>query len=192
MRTLARVLVALGGAGLLAGGGFLYAQPTEPAESEVEVQPLEERVSLSPEQMMEKANEYIDDMKSMHKRMLTLQGAARKQKDIIKLNCVNDKLLQLKQLLNIADEARNALTEAITLEKEDERYHQYEQIELAHEKAMALRDEAEACIGEELVFLGPTEVDVDEPGVADDPTGDDPFDFTDPGIERPGYASPFL
>jgi hypothetical protein len=156
------------------------------------VQPLEERVSLSPDQMMEKANQYIDDMNTMHKRMLALQGAARKQKDIIKLNCVNDKLLQLKQLLKIADGARNALTEAITLEKEDERYHQYEQVELAHEKAVALRDEAEACIGEELVFLGPTEVDVDEPGVSDDPTGDDPFDYTDPDIERPGYASPFL
>ena len=193
MRNLVRVLVALAGVGLAVGGGYLYAQPgEEDDDTEDERSLFEDEEKLSPEEMMKRANKYIDEMKKMLKRMHALQGAARKQKDIIKLNCVNDKLIQLKQLLNIADEARNDMTEAITLEKEEERYHQFGQIKLAHEKAMALRDEAEACIGEELVFLGPTEVDTEAPDVGDDPTEDDPFDYTDPEIERPGYASPFL
>ena len=63
---------------------------------------------------------------------------------------------------------------------------------LAAEKARVLRDEAEGCIGEELVYVGPTDVDVEEPDISDDPTDDDGLDYTDPDVERPGYASPFL
>ena len=48
---------------------------------------------------------------------------------------------------------------------------------LAHERATAERDEAEGCIGEELIFVGPTQIDVDGPTIPDDPTDDpeDPF-----------------
>ena len=59
---------------------------------------------------------------------------------------------------------------------------------IAEQQVTVLAGEAEACIGEELVFLGPTEVEVDEPDHPDDPTGPEP----EIEIEDPGYASPFL
>jgi hypothetical protein len=180
---------------LVIGGGFLHAQPAdEPAEGddapEVSV-PMEKQAQLSPKEMTEKSSELIADMNVMLKRVLQLKQTARKSKDIIKLNCVNEKLLELKQLLNIADTASTDLTEAITVQDEQGRYHQFTQIIISHEKAGSVRDEAEACVGEELIFVGPTEVDVTGPNIPDDPTADDPFDF-DPGdLEPPGYASPF-
>jgi hypothetical protein len=152
---------------------------------------MEKQAQLSPKEMTEKSSELIADMNVMLKRVLQLKQTARKSKDIIKLNCVNEKLLELKQLLNIADTASTDLTEAITVQDEQGRYHQYSQITISHEKAGVARDEAEACVGEELIFVGPTEVDVTGPNIPDDPTADDPFDF-DPGdLEPPGYASPF-
>jgi hypothetical protein len=174
------------------GGTYLYAQPaddTAPETPDVTV-PMEKEANLSPQEMRARAEQHIGEMQQVLTRVVELQTAARKQKDVIKLNCVNDKLLQIKQLLNIADTARTNMTEAIAQSDDPGRYHQYGQITIAKEKVLALRDEAEGCIGEELVFLGPTEVDVDAPTMPDDPT-DDPMN-PDFGIEQPGYASPYI
>jgi hypothetical protein len=178
---------------LVAGGGLLYAQPRgggTPDPIEIDL-PMERTADLTPREMREKTDELIDEMQGLMQRVIELQQVARKQKDVIKLNCINDKLLQVKQLLNIAEAARTNLVEAIAVQDEEERYHQFSQVTIAAEKVTVLRDEAEVCIGEELVFLGPTEVDMDGPDILDDPTGEDPFDHT-MDLEPPGYASPFL
>ena len=134
----------------------------------------------------------LQEMEGAQTRLTSLQAAARQSRDIIKLNCVNDKLLQVKQLLNIADSARVSLAEAISSRNEGDRYHQYTVITVSSEKARALRDEAEACIGEELVFQGRATIDVDAPDIADDPTRKDPFSLAAFELERPTYATPFL
>jgi hypothetical protein len=154
----------------------------------------DKEAKLSPREMTVMTEQVITEMKEMLRRVIKLQQAARKQKDVIKLNCVNDKLLQVKQLLNIAESASNDLVEAVAAENEGARYHQYSQITISHEKVTVLRDEAEACIGEELIFLGPTEVEVDAPPIVDDPTAEDPFNVDDmpADVDWPDMASPYL
>lgn len=154
----------------------------------------DQEASLSPREMTVKTEELIGEMKEMLRRVIKLQQSARKQKDVIKLNCVNDKLLQVKQLLNIAESSSNDLVEAVAAEDQGARYHQFGQITISHEKVSVLRDEAEACIGEELVFLGPTEVEVDAPPIVDDPTHEDPYDVDDmpADVDWPDMASPYL
>ncbi len=192
MRRLRTYIAAAAVAGSLAVGGYLQAQPQEDAEAEEVTLPMEREAELSPQEMSERSDTLIAEMQTRLRRVVELQQIARKQKDVIKLNCVNDKLLQVKQLLNIAESSRNNLIEAIAGQDEGERYHQYSQITISYEKVNVLRDEAEGCIGEELIFLGPTDVDVAGPDIIDDPTQTDPFDVGDPGMERPGYASPYL
>jgi hypothetical protein len=153
---------------------------------------MEKRASLTPREMTEQSDKLIAEMKAMLKRTLELRESARKSSDVIKLNCVNNKLLQVKQLLNIAETNRTDLTQAISGGDEEERYHRFSQVTISHEKAGGLRDDAEACIGEELIFLGPTKVEVDAPTGLDDPTKEDPFDLDGVEIERPAYATPFV
>jgi hypothetical protein len=117
-----------------------------------------------------------------------LRLTARRQKDVIKLNCVNDKYLQIKSLLNLMDEASARLEVAILSKDEDARYHEYTMFTVSAEKVRALRGEADGCVGEELTYLGETVVDVKKPEIPDDPTDDNPFDNV---IEPPAYASPF-
>lgn len=180
----------------LAGGGLLYAQPA-PGEGEdlPEVTASgETEADLTPREMVNESARLIEEMQGFHVRVLELQGSARKAKDVIKLNCVNDKLLAVKQLLNIAEAAKNELTEAIAGGDPAGQVHQYGQVKLAHERTSAERQDAEGCIGEEIVFVGPTEVDVDGPPMPDDPTddGEDPFSITtDAVFERPATATPF-
>ena len=188
--------------GVVFAGGQLFAQPETPPPDQPGLDdadapdvglPMDKTAQLSPAEMSSKADDDIASMKTALTRVLQLQQSARKQKDIIKLNCVNEKLIQVKQLLNIAEMSRTNLTEAIANRDEGGRYHQFGQVTVAGEKTSSLRDEAEACIGDELRFVGETEVEVVKPPIPDDPTDDPPFDYggADLTIERPTYASPF-
>ena len=196
MRTSHQVVAAFAIAAL--GIGTLYAQPKPP-----QAPPLpdvtatgETRANLSPREMASETKKLLSEMEGFHIRVLQLQSAARKAKDVIKLNCVNEKLLAVKQLLNIGEVAENDLTEAIAGGDRDAQVHQYSQVRLAHERATSERDEAEGCIGEEIVFVGPTAVDVDGPAMPDDPTDDpeDPFGVVpdDVDFEQVNTASPWF
>lgn len=197
MRTSRKLLAALT-IGVL-GIGTLYAQPQPPAPTPPEKKPDvtapgEKKADLSPREMATETKKLLGEMEGFHVRVLALQSSARKAKDVIKLNCVNEKLLAVKQLLNIADKAQTDLTEAIAASDRDAQVHQYSQVKIAHERAVAERDEAEGCIGEEIVFIGPSQVDVDGPAMPDDPTQDpeDPFGAEPSDFEQPNTASPWF
>lgn len=198
MRTRHQVVAAFAIAAL--GIGTLYAQPQPPPpppdkKPDVTVTG-ETRADLSPREMTAESKKLLTEMEGFHVRVLQLQAAARKAKDVIKLNCVNEKLLAVKQLLNIGESAENDLTEAIASSDRDAQVHQYSQIKLAHERATGERDEAEGCIGEEIVFVGPTKVDVDGPAMPDDPTQDPHDGFgvvpSDAEFEQANTASPWF
>lgn len=201
-----RTLLASIAAAALAGGGILYAQPADPppapapapapAEPDLSL-PAEKEVTLSVQQMTETSERLIREMEANHRSTLELQAAAKQAKDVIKLNCVNENLLAVKQLLNIADEAKTDFTEAKIRGDRGEQVHEFSQITIAAEKSKQARDEASACIGEELHFVGKNDLEVKGPPVRHDPTddpdlgqafGDDPFSTS---LEDPAYASPF-
>lgn len=186
MRHTRTILAALAASSLVVmSGDGSFAQDKE-GGADVVV-PMGKQAELSPEEMVDQADVLLRRMQDVLKRVVQLKEIARKQKDVLKLNCVNDKLLQVKQLLNISEAAKTNLVEAIAQEDEEGRYHEYGKINLAAEQVQILGQEAEQCIGEELIYLGPTEVTVEEPENPDDPDdGLDDFDF-----DRPGYASPF-
>jgi hypothetical protein len=184
IRHIKRILLV---AAIFVGAGYLHAQPGDEAAAPAVTVPMDKQANITPEEMITRVEEMVRAMQQMQKRMLQLQQVARKAKDILKLNCVNDKLQQVRQLMNIADSAVDGMQDAISKRDDDGRYHYYTQVTIVSEKVTALRDEAENCIGEEIVFLGPTEVVVDSPDILDDPT----FETPDFEVERPGYASPF-
>jgi hypothetical protein len=191
MRNLRRALHGAAMLLLIASGSFLHAQSSdEPGEETPEVDvAMDKSANLSPEDMQDKAKELFAGIKGHIRAVEELKAQARKQKDILKVNCINDKLRQLRELLQIADTSMTNLVAAIATHDEPDRYHRFSMITISSEKARGLHDEAEACVGEELVYLGPSDTSVDQPEIPDDPTDDDPF--YDEGIEPPGYASPF-
>ncbi len=181
----------------LAGGGFLYAQPGDNKDNTGDdlpdvVAPSEAEAKLTPREMATEGDKMIGEMQGMHRRVLELQGSARKAKDVIKLNCVNERLLAVKKLTNIAEASRNDLTEAISAGDAAGSRHQYTKIKQTHERSTSERDGAEGCIGEEIIFIGPTKITVDGPAIPDDPTddGDDWFTGSTVDLEAAAYATP--
>ncbi len=113
--------------------------------------------------LMKKASDHVSKVKAALKQTLARVEEARNEKDIVKLNCVNEKLAQIKQILNVAEGAEVALQEAVA-KSDPGSDAEYSKIAIARGKADQLRAEAEECIGQ-LAFVvdEKTSVEVQQP-----------------------------
>lgn len=178
----AQPIAPMGGAGAAQPGGV----PVVPG-NEVNIS-VGQKPTLTVDEMISQSRQYQQGMGQVLQRIQALQETARKQKDIIKLNCVSDKLVQAKVNASIADQAFTALQENVAKSDEGGRTHEFTRLTIINQKVTVLGAEAENCIGEDLTFVGATRIDVDvDPNIPRD-------DPTQPGvpttaIERPPAAS---
>jgi hypothetical protein len=165
------------------------SQPGAPG-AEVDIS-VPHRSTLRPQEMVAQARDYRARASEVLVRIESLQERARKEKDIIRLNCLTDKLQQAKVNLNIADQAIVNLEDAIRRQDDGASLHEFTRVTLVHQKAQVLGAEAEQCVGEDLTFVGDTRVDVEiDPGVRqDDPTA---AGLPVLPVDRPPSASPFM
>jgi hypothetical protein len=152
---------------------------------------MKQRSTLSSQEMLGQGKDYFKSMNDTLGHIQTLQETARRQKDIIKLNCVTDKLVQAKVNINIAEQAMTTMQETIAKNDEGGRTHEFTRLTIVNQKVMILGTEAENCIGEDLSFVGATRVDVEvDPNI---PTTDPTVPPT-PSVDlvRPPPASNYL
>ena len=150
---------------------------------------VKQRPTLTAEEMVTQSREYAKNMGEVLKRIQVLQDQAKREKDIIRLNCVTDKVVQVRVNISIAEQSMASLQEAVTRADEGERTHEFTRLTIVNQKVLVLGAEAENCIGEDLSFVGATRIDIEvDPNI---PTYD-PTLPPAPGIdiERPGEASP--
>ena len=162
------------------------APPSAGAPADVSVK---QRPTLTPEEMVNQSRDYAKTMNEVLKRIQVLQDQAKRDKDIIRLNCVTDKVVQVRVNISIAEQSIASLQEAVTRNDEGERVHEFTRLTIVNQKVQVLGAEAENCIGEDLSFVGATKVDVEiDPNIPQY----DPTQPPAPGIdiERPGEASP--
>jgi len=164
------------------------APPSAGAPADVSVK---QRPTLTPEEMVNQSRDYAKTMNEVLKRIQVLQDQAKRAKDIIRLNCVTDKVVQVRVNISIAEQSIASLQEAVTRNDEGERVHEFTRLTIVNQKVQVLGAEAENCIGEDLSFVGATKVDVEiDPNIPQY----DPTQPPAPGIdiERPGEASGML
>jgi hypothetical protein len=163
--------------------------------SEVDIS-VRQRSTLGPQDMLNQSRDYRDRMEKILAEVQAQSDAARKRKDVIRLNCLLDKLLQLKANVTIAVTADRGLQEAISRRDDGASVHEYTRITIVHQKAQILGSDARACVGEDLAYVGATRVDVEVEGIGpEDPTQPWPTRPTferPPVVARPPAASPFL
>lgn len=163
------------------------------AEGDAPPPPLEftKLSSLSGPEQLSQAGVFIEKIKEALTRVSTLAEEARKEKDVIRLNCVNEKLLGIRGMLSISESSMAALKDAVSRDDKEERTHEFSKVQIAHTKVAELKAEAETCAGEVTVYFGDTVLDtVIDPSVPED----DPTDFTPPDIgdivARPTETTP--
>ena len=147
-----------------------------------------QRPTLSGQDMIKQGRLYRADMDKIIVEQQAMVEQARKQKDVIRLNCVMDKLVQVKVNMNIADQALQKLQEAVARRDEGASLHEYTRITIVNQKVQVLQNEGQTCVGAELSYIGATRVEVEAPELPEGVT--DPS-LEPPPLERPPYASPY-
>ena len=143
----------------------------------------------SPAQMRKEAEESAQEMKGAVKKILGLIEKARAARDIVLLNCLNEKLTQMKALVRVSDQANLNLQEFLAKDQVEGAVHERRKIALADEKVKGLLGEAESCLGENGSGGGKTTISVTKPEYPGDPTHLDQPDGSD--LETPPGASPY-
>lgn len=202
--------VALLGWSLLAGVAVAQTPPSSPAPTSVEgapapapassplpagpmAAPLAEKASDVPDpEKLRRSVDALGRMRNVLKEVLGKLEEARNTKDVVKLNCVNEKLTQIKGLLRISEQSDVALQEAVAKKETSSGEHEFTKVMIARQKVDQLRAEAEECIGQ-LAFRTDENLTV-EVEVPDDLPNLDPTRPQDPGvvISRPPPVSPTL
>jgi hypothetical protein len=126
-----------------------------------------------------------------YRAVVALRERVRKMKDVIKLDCVNDRLVQLKAQMNIGDRAKQSLDAALDKDPTGSR-DVFSQLERTGNSVKELREQAAACVGEPELYKQEAGLEVTRPDLPDDPGTFDPFEPSEVPIEPPGYASAFL
>jgi hypothetical protein len=121
------------------------------------------KVQLTDAEKLEKSGESLNRMKTALKLVLTRVEEARNEKDVVKLNCVNEKLTQIKGLLKVAEQADISLHELLT-KKDAGADAEFAKIGIARNKIDGLKGDAEQCIGQLAYIVDEkTTVEVQQP-----------------------------
>jgi hypothetical protein len=94
-----------------------------------------------------RAADAIQAMRASLRQVTTRVEDARNEKDVVKLNCVNEKLAQVKGLIKVAEQSENAFREAAAT-RDPAANAEYAKIMIAKGKVDALGGEAQQCIGQ--------------------------------------------
>lgn len=143
--------------------------------------------TLTPEQLVELASRYDKDMRKALDHAEGVRVNAYRQRDIIRISCIDDKLVQIKDVIRSAA-PRIASVARVNQEELILRQH-FLIVQMARKRVDELAADVEACMGEGL--------DAVTAGRIRNETADAILDPTQPpspttNTERPPEASPYL
>ena len=133
--------------------------------------PAEKASDIPDAEKIRRSSEALQRMGQVLKDVLAKLEEARNTKDVVKLNCVNEKLTQVKGLLRISEQSDVALQEAVAKREASGADHEYTKVTIARQKVDQLRAESEECIGQ-LAFRTDENLTVEVEVPYDLPSGD--------------------
>jgi hypothetical protein len=118
------------------------------------------------------AKQHMASMDQVRSRVRRQLETARKQRDVVKTLCLNDKLNQVDVLLRSANDRMRALQAAVAGADSELSNHEFTILNVLYSRSQNLSAEADHCIGKEVGFVGESsvtvEIDVELP--AEDPS----------------------
>ena len=152
---------------------------------------LERLASTTPQEKMQYAVDGNEEMRQAIKEVSKMLEGTRREGDLTKLQCLNNRLTSIRALLQVSESAETAMKEALSAGEAERADHEFRKIAVARNKAQQLRAEADQCISESGLKSGQTVVKAEqELTKPEDETEDLPEDF-DFGMDPP-ESSPFM
>jgi hypothetical protein len=116
---------------------------------------------------------------------------ARREKDTIKITCLDDKLTQMNVNIRGIEERTVGLETAVRADDAQGANQQFTILKVYIVRVQGLVAEAENCIGDVDVVLGESEtiVTIDDDIIAEDPSESGTIQVEDPAVSQPSHRS---
>jgi hypothetical protein len=172
---------------LAVAGGVMAEQGEEGGEADV-IGEMEQEATLSGPEQTTWAQSELERMQGIANRIQGLLAQARRERDLIKVTCLNDKLTQINVSIRSFEERMTQHEESARSSNGERRDHHYRIMVILAQRARVLRSEAESCVGETDVVFGETEVTTEiDPSITPDDTTEWPIGEAE--LMRPASAS---
>jgi hypothetical protein len=168
------------------------AQKTTPAADEVGIGSSGDSAfgdeKMTREQKVAWVEQQVGSAQSVYTRVESMLEQAKKEKDSIKISCLQDKLTQLEVNLQGVEERRMLFEDANSRGDTADSDQQFRMLQIYISRVQSLMAEAENCIGEGDVVIGEsdTTLTINQDITNEDPT--EPIDWQ-VGINQPVHAS---
>jgi hypothetical protein len=127
---------------------------------------------LAPNEQADRAKEFVAGIEHSAQSIQRQLQSARKERDVVRVLCLNDKLNQVDVAMRSARDRVSALVAAADRQDADRARHEYTVLEVLSDRVRALVNESNQCVGEETGFIGEAEVSVSvDPNLPDGDTG---------------------
>jgi hypothetical protein len=141
---------------------------------------FQRKTQLSPQEQLAEAQKHIGRMESAAGVVRKMLEEARKQRDVVKTLCLNDKLSQIDVATRSGRDRREQLQAAVNRNDAELANHQFTILTVLRQRVEQVVAEANQCIGEEGAFVGDTKTIVTiDPSIPPDET---PYPPTDPTL----------
>jgi hypothetical protein len=127
---------------------------------------------MAPADQVSRAKELLAGIERAAQSIQRQLQTARKDRDVVRVLCLNDKLNQVDVALRSAQDRISALDAAAQRQDTDRSRHEYTVLWVLAERVRVLVGESNQCIGEETGYIGDAEVSVSiDPNLPDGETG---------------------
>lgn len=198
--------------GTVGVGGSVQVQPTSApratattsstststsTSTQVEIGGVQKRAAVTPQEQAAEADEIQRRAGQLAERLTKMLDESRRDKDIMRANCVNRKLTEVNANTRNIEQRARALKDAAATNDEARRGHEYTVLTVLGQKLDQLDSEATQCLGQSVYEPGQSQIVTTiqqgsptlNPSVIDPATAAPPS-FTVPPPNLNGEASP--
>ena len=141
---------------------------------------FQRKTSLTPQEQLVESGKHLSRMDAAAGSVRKMLEEARRDRDVVKTLCLNDKLSQIDVAVRSARDRRTQLQEAVNRNDAELTNHEFTIMTVLRQRTEQLVAEANQCIGEESAFIGDTRTTVQvDPEI---PPDDTPYPPTDPTL----------
>lgn len=185
-----------GTVGVQGTGGVQVQTTTTPGAPRGEIG-VQARPALTAAEQITEADSIVRRAGQLAERLSKMLDESRREKDIMRANCINRKLTEVNANTRNVEQRARALKDAATVGDDARRSHEYTVLTVLSQKLNALDQEATQCLGQSVYEPGASQVITTIPIGAPtlDPTVIDPSTAAPPTItvpppNLPGVTSP--
>ncbi|MDB4987504.1 MAG: hypothetical protein JWN04_2682 [Myxococcaceae bacterium] len=132
--------------------------PTAAGTTSVEVGPVQTRAAVTPAEQLAQADVISRRADQLAQRLSKMLDESRRDKDILRANCVNRKLTEVNANTRNIQQRAQALRDANATNDEARRGHEFTVLTVLGQKLESLDQEATQCLGQSVYEPGASQV----------------------------------